>query len=105
MNKYINTSSKLLEITEQYPETIKIFSDNGFPQMSDKARREQFGKSLSLDMALTLKQMNKEAFVNTLEEAIAQSRGNEDASLNDASATPHSDIKITGLLPCPCACP
>ncbi|MFW5974949.1 MAG: ABC transporter substrate-binding protein [Bacteroidota bacterium] len=105
MNKYINTKSNLLEITDQYPETIKIFADNGFPQMADNEKRARFGKSLSLEMALALKQLNKEAFVNTLEQAIAQNRDNADASLNAEQPANSADVKITGLLPCPVRMP
>src|SRR6056297_3448928 len=98
MNKYIDIKSNLLEITDQYPETIKIFADNGFPQMADNEKRARFGKSLSLEMALALKQLNKEAFVNTLEQAIAQNRDNADASLNAEKEKQTSDLTITGLL-------
>ncbi len=105
MNKYIDIKAKLLDITNQYPETIKIFTDNGFPQMGDKAKREQFGKSLSLEMALALKQLNKEAFVSTLEHAIAQNRDNEDASLNIEKEKGNADLNISGLLPCPVRMP
>ncbi|MCF8309224.1 MAG: ABC transporter substrate-binding protein [Bacteroidales bacterium] len=106
MNRYIDIKDTLLNITEKYPETIRIFSENGFPQMNDKAKREEFGKALSLEMALTLKQLNKDSFVNMLEEAIAQSRANEDAALNeDEPDSTKADITISGLLPCPVRMP
>lgn len=105
MNKYIDIKSNLLEITSKYPETIKIFADNGFPQMADQEKRERFGKTLSLEMALALKQLNKEAFVNTLEQAIAQNRDNADARLNAEQEKEASDVNITGLLPCPVRMP
>jgi len=106
MSQYIDIKDTLLEITEKYPETIQIFSENGFPQMNEKEKREQFGKALSLEMALTLKQLNKDSFVKVLEEAIAQNRANEDTALNEEGAQEkNADLTISGLLPCPVRMP
>lgn len=105
MKKHIDSTQKLLEITENFPETIQVFVDNGFPQMQEKERREQFGKAISLDMALSLKQINKDAFIDLLEQAIDQTRNNEDAALNIEKDHATADINITGLLPCPVRMP
>lgn len=106
MSQYIDIKDTLLTITEKYPETIRIFTENGFPQMNEKEKREQFGKALSIEMALTLKQLNKDSFVNMLEEAIAQNRANEDAALNEEETSKSkADLTISGLLPCPVRMP
>ena len=55
MTEYILATDTLHSIAERYPETVAVFASNGFPQMEDAALREQFGKMITLDAALTMK--------------------------------------------------
>ena len=79
--KYFDENSTLLEIVEKYPETIPVFTSNGFSQMDDPEQREKFAKSISLKMALMLKQIDLTIFSNLLIEAIEQKDTNIDATL------------------------
>jgi len=57
-NQYFKTTDSLLDICTRFPETIKIFVSNGFKQLEDPKKRELFGKSLTLEMALKMKKLN-----------------------------------------------
>ena len=103
--EYVTKSMTLLEITEKYPRTIPVFTSNGFAHMADPAKREQFGKSVSLEMALTLKQMDYEAFVRLLTEAIENTDDKADLTLAGEQGSSRADLKIVGLLPCPVRIP
>ena len=79
--KYFDENSTLLEIVEKYPETVPVFTSNGFSQMADEEQRAKFAKSISLKMALMLKQLDLKIFTNLLIEAIEQNDTNIDATL------------------------
>ena len=103
----INRDATLFDIVEEYPETIPVFSSNGFPQMADAAKREKFAKTISLRSALLLKQLNLDSFSRLLEEAIVQNRNGADLTLNapDSSAAGTNALHVVGLLPCPVRLP
>lgn len=104
--QYFNSEDSLLSIVERYPETEPVFTSNGFPQMDDKAKREQFAKSISLKMALTLKQIDFETFSNLLVDAIERDDSEVDASLNNrALSGSEKAVKVIGALPCPVRIP
>ncbi|MCD4819916.1 MAG: ABC transporter substrate-binding protein [Candidatus Cloacimonetes bacterium] len=104
--KYFDGNETLLEIVEKYPETIPVFTSNGFSQMDDPEKREKFAKSISLKMALMLKQQDLKIFSNLLIEAIEQKNLEIDATLSSEKGE-FSDnaIKVVGLLPCPVRIP
>ncbi|MBF9018121.1 MULTISPECIES: ABC transporter substrate-binding protein [unclassified Oceanispirochaeta] len=103
---YFNTEDTLYKIIEDYPETIPVFASNGFPQMNDKDKREKFAKTISLDTALMLKNLDLKIFSNLLQEAIEQNRNGVDATLNDADIKDDEDsLNVVGLLPCPVRLP
>ncbi|MFA8435092.1 MAG: ABC transporter substrate-binding protein [Marinifilaceae bacterium] len=105
-NKYFKTKDTLLSICQQYPETISIFVSNGFKQLEDEKKRELFGKSLTLEMALKMKKMNVEAFSKLLVEGIEAARNQIDASLNEEKkSVAKGAIRLEGLLPCPVRIP
>ena len=49
---YFNEDMKLWDITEKYPETIPVFTSNGFSNMNDAKQRAKFAKTISLGMSL-----------------------------------------------------
>ena len=103
-NKYFNSEDTLWNICEKYPETIKVFTTNGFEQLGDKSKREAFGKTISLKIALAIKLINIDSFSKLLVEAI------ELENMQDDTTTNHKDsdedaIKVIGLLPCPVRIP
>jgi hypothetical protein len=91
---------------EKYPQTIPVFTSNGFSQMDDAEKREQFAKSISLKMALMLKQLDVKIFSNLLIEAIEQEDKNADATLAaDKKSESKDALNVVGLLPCPVRIP
>ncbi len=98
--KYFDEKTTLYDITEQYPETLKVFIANGFTQLSDETKRNTFGKALQLGIALTMRQLDLDAFVNLLEETIKNRKLTSDNQKID-----NSSVKIKGLLPCPVRIP
>ncbi|KAF0130559.1 MAG: hypothetical protein FD155_1369 [Bacteroidetes bacterium] len=98
--KYFDEKTTLYDITEQYPETLKVFIANGFTQLSDETKRNTFGKALQLGIALTMRQLDLDAFVNLLEETIENGKLTSDNQKANGSS-----VKIKGLLPCPVRIP
>ncbi|HOI31228.1 MAG: ABC transporter substrate-binding protein [Bacteroidales bacterium] len=94
----INPAESLFEITERYPQTVDVFVRNGFPQMADEQKRRLLGRSLRLDIALSMKGIDLSVFMAMLEEA-ASGDGNKS---QDAE---NKRINIKGLLPCPVRLP
>ena len=104
--KYFDENSTLLEIVEKYPETIPVFTSNGFSQMDDEEQRAKYAKSISLKMALMLKQLDIRIFSNLLTEAIEQKDTNIDATLaTNVKSADSEALDIVGLLPCPVRIP
>lgn len=104
--KYFNENTTLLEIVEKYPETIPVFTSNGFSQMDNEEQRAKFAKSISLKMALMLKQLDLKIFSNLLIEAIEQNDINIDATLISVKKVEDTEaLNVVGLLPCPVRIP
>jgi ABC-type Fe3+ transport system substrate-binding protein len=104
--KYFNEKDSLLKIVEKYPETIPVFSSNGFQQMEDKEKREKFAKTINLKTALMLKQLDLNSFTNLLNEAIESKNNNVDDTLaNNSNEKVEDALKVVGLLPCPVRIP
>jgi len=102
----IDSDATLFDITEKYPETVPVFTSNGFPQMADKVKREAFAKTISLRSALLLKQMDPEAYIRLLEEAVNRKNNSADITLGDAPGNGDSkNLNVVGLLPCPVRLP
>jgi ABC-type Fe3+ transport system substrate-binding protein len=91
-----NQHDSIFKITEQYPETIPVFVNNGFPQMNDRTQRESLGKNISLKIALSMKQLDGEMFKNLLQSAISSGPAEDNGRI---------PVKISGLLPCPVRLP
>ncbi len=94
--KYFETSDSLYNITEKYPETRKVFLENGFPQLADEEKRKTFGSALQLDIALSLQQIDEKMFVDMLHAAIENSENGKGT---------RADLRLKGLLPCPVRLP
>lgn len=98
--KYFNENDTLLNIINKYPETITVFVNNGFSQMENFEKREKFGKSISLKMALTMKHKSIDNFSKLLIDAIEETK-----SSNINIKADENSISVVGLLPCPVRLP
>lgn len=97
--KYLDKNMTLTEIVEKYPETIDFFASKGFKGLEDDNIRKKVGM-LKLGMALSMKKMNVESFLEMLEEIISQNRNSVDVNLNKNEKF-EDGISVMGLLPCP----
>lgn len=104
-NKYFKVEDSLFSITEQYPETLNVLLAHGFSQIAEETKRKTFGKSISLSMAATIKQINLSAIENLLVDVITQNLNNADKESVKGNITGSKDIRIEGLLPCPVRLP
>lgn len=93
MGKYFDKKDSIYDITNRYPETLDLFISSGFENMRDEKMREAFGKSISLEMALSMKKINLDTFMDKMEKVIEENK-NVDV-----------DIRIDGVLPCPVRIP
>ena len=105
MGKYFDYNDTLYDITNRYPETLDLFITNGFEHMRDENMRESFGKSISLEMALSMKKINKDTFVDRLIEIIEENKNVVDDSLISPRKNMDADVRIDGVLPCPVRIP
>lgn len=98
--RYFEPDWTLFDITERYPETKDVFVRHGFVQVNDEAKRTTFGKALQLDIALSMRQMDVEAFSGLLIQAIESAKESVQSGTNGVRP-----FKIKGLLPCPVRIP
>ncbi|MDC7225539.1 MAG: ABC transporter substrate-binding protein [Spirochaetales bacterium] len=106
MTDLFNKNSSLLEITEKYPETIPVFTSNGFGNMDNREQREKLGGSVTLGMSLMLKQIDYDSFEKFLIEAIEAKNDKTDLTLaGDDRGELQEDLNVVGLLPCPVRIP
>jgi len=104
--KYFDENSTLWEIVEKYPQTIPVFTSNGFPQMAEPVKRQKFAKTINLKMALMLKQLDFAMFSNLLQEAIESQTEQVDATLASGKNSDSAEaLNVVGLLPCPVRLP
>lgn len=105
MNTYFDIKDTVYNITQKYEEAIDLLVGVGLEQMKDKTRREILGKSISLEMALKMKQVNVNTFEERLVESIKENREGIDASLTTKERKVDAKIRIDGILPCPVKIP
>ena len=105
----ITPQMTLFEVTEQYPETIPAFVENGFTHVGDESKRTSQGKLVTLGQALQMKGKDFDAFSALLADTVAEARRTEDITLqatDDSQMFPSDgDIRVAGLLPCPVRIP
>lgn len=104
--KYINENMTILEICNNYPETIEFLTSKGFKNLDNQTVRNIIGK-VTLKNALALKKINAETFVEILNEFISQNRDSADITMNkkETKEKSENEITMTGLLPCPIRIP
>ncbi len=105
MSRYFNITDTIYDITEKYPDTISIFVASGFEHLNNPVMRSTMGKTVTLEMALSLRKVNQEVFIQKLEEAIEGSNPDLSTGLYAAKKETGGDIRIEGVLPCPIRLP
>jgi ABC-type Fe3+ transport system substrate-binding protein len=102
--QYFKETDTLLEITEKYPQTIDVFTANGFAKMADPQQRKIMGKSISLKDALKLKGKSVAIFSKLLNDTIIGDSKSVDISMKGGKDS-DAETSIVGSLPCPVRIP
>ncbi len=105
MNKYFDVKDKVYDITQKYPETLDVFSANGFDQLKNEAMRKTIGKTINVEMACSMKKINLDLFEAKLVDIIKQTRESEDVFLNQTESNEGAETTVLGVLPCPVRIP
>jgi ABC-type Fe3+ transport system substrate-binding protein len=105
MNDYFDMKSTMYQIATAYEEAIDLLVSLGFDQMRDPNQRALFGKNISLEMALQMKEINANVFEKNLVDAIELNIINKESLGNSGILQKEPSIKIEGLLPCPVKVP
>lgn len=105
MGRYFDENDSIYDITEKYPEVLDLFVSSGFENMKDESMRKTMGKTISLKMALSMKRINIDTFVDRMVEIIEENRKVVDESLILSNRNMDADVKIDGVLPCPVRIP
>ncbi len=103
--EYFTLNDTLFTIAERYPDTVPVFTANGFPQMSDEIKRRDFGNRITLGNALSFQKRDAETFAKLLITAIEGDGGENDVTLQKQKIIHGDGLKIAGLLPCPVRIP
>ncbi len=100
---YIRRTDSLYTIITTYPETLGIFTANGFSQLARPDQLESLGKMLSFEAAMKSKKKHAAIFMEMLNEVIEQHAGMQEEGV----VSHHVDdtVQITGILPCPVKLP
>jgi ABC-type Fe3+ transport system substrate-binding protein len=91
-NKYFDSKDSLFNITEQYKQVIELLDSYGFENIKDATLRQNIGKNISLEMALSMKNIDTDSFLQQVIEKI------------EVSAKP-ANVSVKGVLPCPVRVP
>lgn len=105
MSRYFEITDTIYNITENYPDTIALFVANGFENLNNEVMRKTLGKTISLEMALSMRKINQEQFIEKLEEIIEQTKPETFTGLYAMKKEDNGDISIEGVLPCPIRLP
>ncbi len=105
MSRYFKVTDTIFDITEKYPDTIGLFVANGFENLSNPVMRQSLGKTVTLEMALSMRKVNQELFIQKLEEVIEQNLPDLSTGLFAMKKEAGGDIRIEGVLPCPIRLP
>ena len=102
--KTINFDDKMYDILNGNEKLLQFFINNGFDQLKNEKMLKTMGKLVSLNMALQVRGINKEAFTQKLNMFLNDEQATVDKSLEeDKDIT--GDVIVKGLLPCPIKVP
>lgn len=106
----ISKNTTLLEITEQYPNTVELLIEMGFRKMGDPELRRRFASSITVEAAALARGMEPDTMLSRLgfsdEKTVDEPEGVEtDFDNSPARTGPRKPIEVVGLVPCPIRVP
>ncbi|WP_321530988.1 ABC transporter substrate-binding protein [uncultured Desulfuromonas sp.] len=100
----IQPQMTIKQIIETWPQTLDVFTANGFEQFSQPEMIDRVGRFLKLESALSQKGYDCAAFIALLQERIDAADQQADITLVERQRQDY-DIDLAGLLPCPVRMP
>ncbi|WMW22934.1 ABC transporter substrate-binding protein [Methanolobus mangrovi] len=97
--KAIDETMSIYQILSEYPFLLKIFKQHGMGKFEKKDVLEQLGPLLKLKTALTMVLVNKDSFIELLNQAVQDSEAKGDFTLAD-SPERQKELTLLALLPC-----
>jgi ABC-type Fe3+ transport system substrate-binding protein len=91
-------------VLENWPQTLDVFIANGFDNFRDEKQRNTVAPYLKLERAAATRNYNLDSFLGLLQAAIDAEHNLVDVTMKETS-TKQSDIRVSGLLPCPVRLP
>lgn len=99
----ITKDQSLFDIITAHPETMSVFTSNGFSMLEDERQLNTLGKMLTLEAALIAKKKNPEVFLQLLSEIIEQQELMQEDGISRTQE--ETSLHIAGILPCPVKLP
>lgn len=97
--KAIDETMSIYKILSEYPYLLKIFKQHGMEKFENKEALEKLGPLLKLKTALSMVSLNKDSFIELLNQAISDNETKRDFTLAD-SPERQKELTLLALLPC-----
>lgn len=97
--KAIDETMSIYQILSDYPFLLKIFKQHGMEKFENKEVLEKLGPLLKLKTALSMISVNKDSFIELLNQAVLDNEAKGDFTLAD-SPERQKELTLLALLPC-----
>lgn len=97
--KAIDETMSIYQILSDYPFLLKIFKQHGMEKFENKEVLEKLGPLLKLKTALSMVSVNKDSFIELLNQAVLNNEAKGDFTLAD-SPERQKELTLLALLPC-----
>ena len=97
--KAIDETMSIYQILSEYPFLLKIFKQHGMEKFENKEVLEKLGPLLKLKTALSMVSVNKDSFIELLNQAVVANEAKGDFTLAD-SPERQKELTLLALLPC-----
>jgi len=100
----LNKDMTIKDVLERWPETLDVFIANGFDNFRDEKQRNAVSAFLKLERAAEIKKYDLDNFLELLQVKIDEELNQVDVTMKTTEKI-GSQIKVSGLLPCPVRLP
>ncbi len=97
--KTIDETMSIYQILSEHPSLLKIFKQHGMGKFENREVLEKLGPLLKLKTALSMVSVNRESFIELLNQAVEDNEAKGDFTLAD-SPERQKELSLLALLPC-----
>jgi ABC-type Fe3+ transport system substrate-binding protein len=97
--KTIDETMSIYQILSEHPFLLKIFKQHGMEKFESKEVLEKLGPLLKLKTALSMVSVNKDSFIELLNQAVLDNEAKVDFTLAD-SPERQKELTLLALMPC-----